>query len=405
MAKFFYKAKKGIRESTEGYIEADTEYTAVSKLSQMGLYPLKIEREADLAGSTANLFLGISGKVGTKEMAVFTQQFSDLLASGLTLIRALNVLYDQTESRALRPVLQDVIAQVKDGVSLSAAFSKHPKVFSDFFVSMVNSGEVGGALEEVFKGLSAHYEKEEDLKSKIQTATAYPIFVVVAGAATVFILFSFVIPRLTSIFEEFGQQLPLPTRVLMSISGFFSQFWWLILSFAAAAVFLLFRLNDTKQGKLQIDRFILSLPLLGGFVKKVEIGRLAKSLATLLDNGVPMLRAIDVVSATSTNGVLKEEFEKLGVTIKNGKSFSGAVRESGSFPEFVKNMVAVGEEGGTLEAALRRVGDSYEHDADRIVRIMTSLIEPVLILGVGAVVALIVAAMLLPIFELNLLVK
>lgn len=405
MAKFFYRAKRGVQGATEGYIEADTEYTAVSKLSQMGLYPLKIEREDLRSLGRAPSLFGVAGKVSTKDMAVFTQQFSDLLGSGLTLINALGVLYEQTENRVLKSVLQDVIAQVKDGVPLSSAFSRHPRVFSEFFVSMVNSGEVGGMLEEVLKRLSVHYEKEEDLKSKVQVAMAYPMFVLVAGIGTVFVLLSFVIPRLTSIFDEFGQQLPLPTKILMGLSGFFSQFWWIILLSAAIAVFLVLRLNSIRQGKHQIDKFILDLPLFGEFVKKTEIGRLAKSLATLLDNGVPILRAIDVVSATSTNEVLRLQFERLGTAIKNGQSFSAAIKESGYFPIFVKNMIAVGEEGGALEAALIRVSDSYEHDADRVVKIITSLIEPVLILGMGAAVAFIVAAMLLPIFELNLLVK
>ena len=402
MTRFFYKAKKGLSDVTEGYIEADTEYIAVSKLSQMGLYPLRVEKQDARGGEGGFSFMN---RVGTRDMAVFTQQFSDLLGSGLTLINALGVLSDQLENKALKHALQDVMTQVKDGASLSGAFAKHPRIFSDFFVSMVSAGEVGGVLEKILERLSEHYEKEEDVKSKIQAAMAYPVLVLSVGVLTVFVLLSFVIPRLTVIFTEFGQALPLPTRILVAVSSFFAQFWWLMVLAAAIIFFLLIRLNSTRQGKVQFDRFLLSLPLLGDFLKKVEVGRLCKSLATLLENGVPILHSIEVISATATNEVLRQEFERIGKEIKDGLSFSGAIKNSPHFPVFVKNMVAVGEEGGSLEVSLYRIGESYEHYADRLVKIMTSLIEPIMILGMGAVVAFIVVAMLLPIFQLNLMVK
>jgi type II secretion system protein F len=403
VARFVYKAKKGINDIAEGHIEADNEYIALSKLSQAGMYPLKIEKEDARSGAVRRF--SISGRIGTKDMAVFTHQFSDLLGSGLTLINALGILGDQTDNRTLKAVLGDVIDKVKDGVSLSEAFGGHPRVFSDFFVSMISSGEVGGVLEDVLKRLSDHYEKEDDIKSKIQSAMAYPCLVLSVGVATVFVLLSFVIPRLTVIFDEFGQALPLPTRIMISVSGFFAQFWWVILCVLSMAAFLFARAIATRQGKFRFDRLLLSIPLLGNFMKKTELSRLTKSLAVLLDNGVPILRSIEVISATSTNEVLRREFDRIGKNIKDGSSFSAAIKDNAYFPAFIKNMISVGEEGGNLEGSLRRIGDSYEHDADRTVKIMTSLIEPLMILGMGAVVAFIVVAMLLPIFQLNLLVK
>ena len=405
MAKFFYRAKKGVGNVTEGHIEADSEYIAASKLSQMGLFPLKIEREEGRGGQRELSALPFLNRTSTRDMAVFTQQFSDLLGSGLTLINALNILSDQTENKALKFALQDVIAQVKDGASLSVAFAKHPRIFSDFFVSMISAGEVGGALEEILKRLSDHYEKEEDIKTKIQTAMAYPTLVLAVGTVTVFVLLSFVIPKLTVIFDEFGQALPIPTRILVDASDFFARFWWLMLLSAAILFFLILRVSSTRQGKARLDRFLLGIPLLGEFLKKVEIGRLAKSLATLLDNGVPILHSIEVISATATNEVLRQEFERIGKAIKDGLSFSQALKDSPHFPVFVQNMISVGEEGGSLEVSLHRIAGSYEHYSDRLVKIMTSLIEPFMILGMGAIVAFIVVAMLLPIFQLNLMVK
>ncbi len=405
MPRFFYKAKKGPTDVIEGHIEAETEYTAISKLSQLGYYPIKVEKENAEFQAKGFYPSHFVGRVRLRDMAVFTHQLSDLLGSGLTLLNALNVLYEQTENRYLKSVIQDIMAEVRDGAPLSAALSKYPKVFSRLFTSMVHSGEVGGVLEEVLKRLSLFYEKEEEVKAKIQTAMAYPILVSFVGVLTIFVLLSFVVPKLTTIFAEFGQILPLPTRILVKTSDFFAEFWWLILAFSALFVFLLTRINKTKEGKLRFDKFIMNIPVVGEFIKKVEIGRLTKSLATLLDNGVPILQAIEVVSDTVSNEVLKRELERIGGQIRDGAPFSSAIRTSRHFPIFVMNMIAVGEEGGALEDALFKVGDSYERDSDRLVKIMTSLIEPLMILGMGAVVAFIVVAMLLPIFQINLMVR
>lgn len=405
MTRFFYKAKKGPQEIIEGHIEAETEYTALSKLSQLGYYPIRVERE-DMQFREKSFYPSfLVGRVRLRDMSIFTHQLSDLLGAGLTLLNALGVLYEQTENRYLKSIIQDIMGEVRDGAPLSQALSKHPRVFSGLFTSMVHSGEVGGVLEEVLRRVSQFYEKEEEVKSKIQAAMAYPILVSLVGLLTIFVLLSFVVPKLTVIFAEFGQMLPLPTRILVKTSDFFSQFWWLILAFIVLFVFLLTRINKTKEGKLWLDGFVMGIPFMGEFIKKVEIGRLTKSLATLLDNGVPILQSLEVVSDTVTNEVLKRELDRIRGQIRDGSSFAGAIGPSKHFPLFVKNMIAVGEEGGLLENSLHKVSDSYERDTDRLVKIMTSLIEPLLILGMGAVVAFIVVAMLLPIFQINLMVR
>ncbi|MFH0772589.1 MAG: type II secretion system F family protein [Candidatus Omnitrophota bacterium] len=405
MPNFFYKAKKNPREFIEGRIEAESEYIAVQKLFQLGYYPVKVEKEkkASLEGRFYPAFLGRGP--GIRDMAVFTSQLSDLLGSGLTLLNALNVLYEQTENRYLKSIIQDMTAVIRDGAALSAALSKYPKIFPRIFVSMVHSGEVGGVLENVLRRLSQFYEKDEEVKSKIQAAMAYPILVLSVGALTIFVLLSFVVPKIASIFVEFGQALPLPTAILISVSDFFSKFWWLLLSFFIIVAFLLNRIYNAKEGKARIDAFILNFPGIGEFVKKIEIGRLTKSLATLLGNGVPILQAMEVVSDTVTNEVLRRQLSVFAEQIRAGSSFSNAIRASKYFPVFVINMIAVGEEGGLLDESLQKIGDSYERDTDRLIKIIISLIEPLMILGLGAVVAFIVVAMLLPIFQINLMVK
>ncbi|MDP3786866.1 MAG: type II secretion system F family protein [Candidatus Omnitrophota bacterium] len=405
MPKFFYRAKKGPAEIIEGHIDAETEYTAISKLAQLGCYPIKIEKENSVLSEKGFYPSFFAGRVALRDMAIFTHQLSDLLGSGVTMLKALGVLSEQTENRYLKAVIENVMTEVKDGATLSSALSKHPKVFSRLFTSMVHAGEVGGMLEDVLKRLAGFYEKEEDVRGKIQTAMAYPILVSCIGVLTVFVLLSFVVPKLTTIFLEFGQALPLPTRILIQVSDFFAQFWWLILLFATLFIFLLTRINKTSEGKFRFDSLILSIPAVGEFLKKVEISRFTKSLATLLDNGVPILQALEVVSEALNNEVLKRELMRIRAEIGGGASFSGAISSSRNFPLFVKNMISIGEEGGTLEDALHKVSGSYERDSDRLVKIMTSLIEPLMILSMGVVVGFIVIAMLLPIFQINLMVR
>ncbi len=405
MPKFFYIAKKGPQEIIEGRIEAETENSAISKLFQIGYYPVKVEKEDTESAEKGFRLSFFAGRVRLRDMAVFTHQLSDLLGSGLTLLNALGVLSEQTEHKHLKRVIESVVAGVRDGAPLSVALSKHPKVFSRLFTSMVHAGEVGGILEDVLRRLAGFYEKEEEVKTKIQTAMAYPILVSFVGVFTIFVLLSFVVPKLTTIFSEFGQALPLPTKILVNISNFFAGFWWLILLFTTLFIFLLTRIYKTNEGKLRFDRFIISLPVIGEFLNKIEISRLTKSLATLLDNGVAILQAIEVVSETVGNEVLRRELNRIRAEIRDGASFANAIKTSPNFPLFVKNMISIGEQGGALEGALHKVGDSYERDADRFVKIMTSLIEPLMILGMGAVVAFIVVAMLLPIFQINLMVK
>lgn len=405
MPKFFYVAKKGPQEIIEGRIEAETESAAISKLFQIGCYPIKVEKEDAESAETGLQLSFFAGRVSLRDMSVFTHQLSDLLGSGLTLLNALGVLSEQTEHKQLKRVIESVVAGVKEGLPLSAALSKHPKVFSRLFTSMVHAGEVGGILEDVLRRLAGFYEKEEEIKTKIQTAMAYPILVSFVGVFTIFVLLSFVVPKLTTIFSEFGQALPLPTKILVSISDFFAGFWWLILLFTTLLIFLLTRIYKTNDGKFRFDSFIMGIPVIGEFLNKIEISRLTKSLATLLDNGVAILHAIEVVSETVGNEVLRRELSRIRSEIRDGASFANAIKTSPNFPLFVKNMISVGEQGGALEGALHKVGDSYERDADRSVKIMTSLIEPLMILVMGAVVAFIVVAMLLPIFQINLMVK
>lgn len=404
MPKFIYKAKKGPQEVAGGTIEAETKAAAISKLSQMGYFPIDVSEVPGLEERPKGIGYALFRTIGTRDIATFTRQLSNLLGSGVTLLRALNVLVGQTENRYLSRMVQDIHDQVKDGKTLSQSLARHPRNFTSLYVSMVRSGEVGGALEDVLNRLSDFSEKEDELRSRVRTAMAYPILMAVVGIGTIIVLLAFVIPRLVTMFEDMGEILPLPTRMLVTLSGWLTSYWWLIAALMFLVIFVVKRRRRSPEGRLAIDRFKLRIPLLGDLIQKAEIARFGRTLGTLLVNGVPILQSIDVVSQTMTNEVLQQEVRKVHSNVAQGLSLTRAIKESSRFPGFVVNLVAVGEEGGLLERSLLRIADTYEREVDRTVKVMTALLEPAMILVMGGVVGFIVISMLLPIFQINVMI-
>ena len=406
MRNFRYKAKDSGKEMITGILEAETEQEALAKLSQMGYFPLSIEREeASSEGQTDPLSLGFFTRIRRRDITIFTRQLADLLEAGLPLMRGLEVLWEQTENRRLQEVLASLATQVKEGKSFSEALALYPKIFSNLYVNMVKSGEVGGMLSEVLARLADFGEKEEELRTKVRAALAYPILILFVGMATVAVLLIFVVPKLVSLFHDVGQILPLPTRILVEVSQGLVHYWWVILSMIVLNVFLLRRGRLSKGVRLAIDGVKLRLPVWGSLIKKVEIASFARSLATLLSHGVPILQAMQVVVQATENELLRGEFERIGEQLKGGTTLSQEIRRGRMFPALVTNMVAVGEEAGNLERSLFKIADTYEREADRAMKLMTSLVEPVMILVMGSIVGFIVIAMLMPIFQIDLLAR
>jgi len=406
MRNFRYKAKDSRKEMITGILEAETEQEALAKLSQRGYFPLSIEREeVSSEGPTDSLSLGFFTRIRRRDITLFTRQLADLLESGLPLMRALDVLWEQTENRRLQQILSDLASRVRDGKSFSDALAFYPRVFSNLYVSMVRSGEVGGLLSEVLARLADFGEKEEELRAKVRAALAYPILILFVGMATVAVLLIFVVPKLVSLFQEVGQILPLPTRILVELSQGLAYYWWVVLSMVVLSVFLLRRGRLSQGVRLAIDGVKLRIPVWGSLVKKVEIANFARSLATLLSHGVPILQAMQVVVQATENELLRGEFERIGEQLKGGTTLSQEIRRGRMFPALVTNMVAVGEEAGNLERSLFKIADTYEREADRAMKLMTSLVEPVMILVMGSIVGFIVIAMLMPIFQIDLLAR
>ncbi len=405
MPRFVYKAKSNPKDIVEGAIEAENQDNAVTKLQQLGYFPISVYQEGMKSEKSADFSLGFFKKVKAKDTGIFTRQLSDLLDSGLTILRALDVLHNQTENLNLKEIIQDLHNYVRDGGSFSEALSRHPKIFSNLYINMVKSGEVGGMLDAVLNRLADFAEKEEDVQGKIRASLAYPILLALLGTITIFVLLTFVIPRLVSMFTDIGQVLPLPTRILISVSGFFAGYWWLILAVIIIIVFSVRRRGRSREGRYALDLFKLNFPVLGDFIGKTEIARFGRTLGTLLGNGVSIIQSLDAVAEVAGNEVLRREVERMRKEVVEGSTLTKAIAKSRYFPEFVTNMIAVGEEGGQLEKSLFKVADSYERESDKTVKLMTTLLEPIMILVMGSIVGFIVISMLLPIFQINLAVR
>ena len=407
MTKFIYEAKNGPREVMKGSMEAETLDTVVNRLNEMGYFPLSVREEGTGNGDSIRKtpLSKLGQRISSRDLSIFTRQLSDLLESGLTLFKALDVIHEQTENKQLKKVIKDIHSRLKEGQTLSEALSEYPKIFSGLYVSMVKSGEVGGSLEKVLTRLSDFAEKDEELRAKIRAALAYPFLMATIGLLTIFVLLTFVIPRLVAMFKDMGQTLPLPTRILISISHFISGYWWLIGAVVLLIFFVTKRGRKTKESKLAFDRFKLRIPVIGDLIKKAEISRFGNTLGTLLRNGVPILQSLKVVSETMGNEMLRQEVEKVHNEVGKGEKLGKSLEKSSYFPVFVTNMVIVGEEGGLLEKSLYKVADAYNREVDRTVKMMTSLLEPAMILIMGGIIGFIVISMLLPIFQINLMVR
>ncbi len=403
MPKYVYNAKalSPVR-ILRGEIEAETKQQAINALSQMGHFPISVEL-LDI-GSYRKNFWHLR-KVSNKEMVLFTRQLSILLESGVNILQSLNMVSKQSSNGYLKMVLEDVVSKVKDGKPLSDSLASHPSVFSSLYSSMIATGEAGGNLAKTLNQLADFSEKNEEFKDSVRAALTYPVFVLCVGILTITILLVFVIPRLVNMFSDMGQVLPLPTRILIMISDALRNSWWIIIIFIFLGIFLGRRAYLKPNGKFLWDGFKLKIPFYGQITLKTEISRLMRTFSLLLSSGITLVPSMDISSSVLGNQVLKIEVQNLKEDISKGSNLSAVFKKSKFFPEFVTNIVAIGEETGALEKSLSRIAEEYEKDVDRSLKTLAQMLEPMIILGVGLVVGFIVLSMLLPIFQLNLIVK
>jgi general secretion pathway protein F len=408
MPQFAYKAKKDDGSVVTGTLQAESERSALDSLGRMGVFPMEIESRSEDKPGAARVSSAprqTHRRVKAADIALFTRQLADLMRAGIPLNRALHTLAAQTSNLTLAETIDEIDKQVSGGASLYEALGKFPDLFSGLYLSMVRAGEAGGFLEDVLLRLALFIEKDQDLRSRISSAMAYPILLVVIGSAAIIFLMVFFIPRFSEIFKKMGDSLPLPTQIVMAISYSLRDYWMFAALALVALIITWKRVLTTGPGRRMIDRLRVRVPLFGEIVKKNAVSRFTRTLGTLLKSGVAILSALDISKAAMANVVLMQDIDEASAGVKQGKGLAEILRNARYFPAMVIDMIAVGEESGNLDEVLINVADSYDVQVERAVRVFVTLFEPALLLVMATVVGFIVIAMLLPVFTLSTMVK
>lgn len=404
MATFNYSVRDKSGKIVKGSLEGESRDAVSAKLRQMGYIILELDQQSALA-ALSKLKIG-GGKVKPKDITIFSRQFATMINAGLSLTKCLSILAAQTESDALRTIIQAISRDVEAGQSLSESLSRHPKTFPPIFVNMVRAGETGGVLDEVLVRLADHFENEQALKGKIKSAMTYPV--AMAGLVLVILaaMMVFVVPTFERMFAAMGGELPFMTQVLVNISEFVSGIGGIILVVAFFAANFAFRFwVSTTSGRFIWDAFKLKAPVIGQLNRKVSLARFTRTFGTLVSAGVPILSALDIVADTAGNEVVAREVKKARSAIKEGEAIAKPLSDSRVFPSMLVQMIAVGEETGALDAMLNKIADFYDEEVSTQVDGLTSLIEPIMMASLGGVVGAMVIALYMPMFQVITLVQ
>lgn len=393
-------------KEVKGIIEADNQRKVRQRLREKGIYLTEIsEPKVTQKLSTASSIREFLFPVTLEDRAIMTRQLATLLSSGVPLSESLHSLIEQTENNYLKKVISHVRTRVTEGASLADALKEHPKVFSDIYVNMIRSGESSGTLDSVLLRLAELLENQGKIRNRIRAALAYPILMLIVGTGILIFLMTSVIPKITRIFEDMGTALPLPTRILIGFSHITVKLWWIFAVLLIISIISTKRYIRTEKGRAFYDKILLRLPVFGRLIRIASISRIMRTLATLISSGVPLLTAIDIARSVTTNTILSKAMKSAKEHIKEGGSLSAPLRESGLFPPMVSQMIAIGEQTGELESMLFKISEAYENEMEMNISRLTSLLEPVMILFMGAIVAFVVFSILLPLFQANLIIK
>ncbi len=402
---FAYKVRDRSGKTMSGELAGSSAAAVSRSLRDKGLIPLEITQQKQASGLQMEIKIpGFSDRVKVKDIAIFSRQFATMVNSGLSLIRALSVLEEQTENSTLAGIVGDIRSAVEQGTSLSAAMGEHPKVFNNLYISMIRAGEVGGVLDETLNRLADMIEASVALRSKVKSAMAYPVVVFGLVALIVVAMLLFVVPMFESMYADLGGALPPPTKMLIVLSGILSKFWYVVAGMLFAGIFALKRWIRTEPGRLAWDAFKMRVPVFGGLAHKSAISRFSRTFSVLSRTGVPILQAIDIVSDTANNAVLSKALEDVKTSVKSGESLTAPLTRHAVFPPMVVQMMAVGEETGALDTMLGKVSDFYDSEVEATVDALTSLIEPLLIIMMGVTVGGILVSLYLPMFNIASLI-
>ncbi len=417
MPQFAYKARRRSGEVVQGVVEVADRAAALAQIERLGLFPVAVEparggaaaaadRPARSASFGAMLppalreALGRRRKPKLQELATFTQQLANLLQAGMPLSSALNSMMHLESKGIPAEVSRQLRQDVMEGKSLSDAMARQPLIFSDLYVNMVRAGEQSGALVDVLRRMAAHFQQFAEVKGKLTSAMIYPIMVVCVGIGLILFFIYFMLPKFVEMFRGFDVALPLPTRMLITIGFFFTHYWWLLILLVVAGIILFQRFKATEAGRERLDRLKMSLPLIGQIVRLNLFGQFARTLSTLLENGVPMLAALKITEQVIPNRLLKEAVARTRDAVTDGKTLAQPLAQSGIFPQLMVDLVKIGEETGDVPGALRNVAETYEGELAIALRVMMNLIEPVLIITMAVGVGFLLLSVLLPMFRL-----
>jgi type IV pilus assembly protein PilC len=403
---FEYTSRNQSGKLIKGKLTAPSETAAATRLGGMGLTPVAIKESAAGTGLRREITLGGLGKsVGLKDLAIMTRQLSTMISSGLSLLRALSILSEQTQNKHLADILTKVVSDIESGSSLSDAIGRHPVEFPPIMINMVRAGEVGGFLDTALDSVAVNFEKEAKLRSTIKSAMAYPVMVLLLSAVSVVIMLLFIVPIFKEMFEGLGSQLPPPTQFLVTLSE--NMVWLLpVLLVVGVGFSVWWRANkNTDAVRRVVDPIKLKLPVFGTLFKRIAIARFTRNLSNMVGAGVPILQALSVVGETSGNWVISEASKRVADSVRQGRSIAGPLADEPVFPPMVVQMISVGEDSGSLEVMLGKISDFYDAEVQATTEALTSLIEPLLIAFLGVVIGGMIIALYMPIFSIATVVQ
>jgi general secretion pathway protein F len=407
MAVYAYKGLDARGKSVKGIRDAESAKALRNVLKRDGILATEVLEQSEAARKAARDidFRRLFRRVSTSDVAIATQQLAVLLRSGVPLVEGLSALIDELDQPELKTAFTDTRNQVNEGVTLADAMKAHPKVFPTLYVNMIAAGEASGTLEEVLARLAEFLDDQTRLQSKVRAALAYPLVMAVVVVLILFLMMSVVVPKVTAIFENFNQSLPWYTNLLIWVSEVLSSYWWLLGALLGGGIYWFRRWHNTEEGRKKWDIFVLEVPLIGPLMTMVAVTRFSRTLATLLASGVPVLTAMDITRNVLGNTELMRVVENARESVREGEGIAKPLREAGRFPPMVTHMIAVGEQSGQLEEMLIHVADAYDQQVEVRVGAMTSILEPLMIVVMGAVVGGIAFAILMPLLQLNEMIQ